>query len=118
MHIFKTRLFAKWARKERLSDSLLWQAVHEMEQGLIDANLGGHVYKKRIPLQGSGKRGGARSILVYREADKAFFIFGYTKNEKANMSDEELKLAKMLAGELLNYSGDQLNKFVKKSKLN
>jgi hypothetical protein len=48
MRIFKTRLFAKWARKEKLTDRLLQQAIHEMEQGLLDADLGGCVYKKRI----------------------------------------------------------------------
>lgn len=117
MRIFKTRLFDKWARKEKLSDSLLKQAIHEMEQGLIDANLGGHVYKKRIPLKGQGKRGSARSILVFQITMKAFFIFGYAKNEKANVSDQELKLAKILAKELLNYSDDQLDKLVKESKL-
>nr|MCH9769421.1 type II toxin-antitoxin system RelE/ParE family toxin [Gammaproteobacteria bacterium] len=92
MRIFKARFFAKWARKERLSDNLLWRAVCEMEQGLVDADLGGHVYKKRIALQGRGKRGGARSIIAYQVAEKAFFIFGYSKNEKVSMSAEEAKV--------------------------
>ena len=114
MRLFKTRLFAKWARKEKLSDSLLSQAVQEMERGLIDADLGGHVYKKRIALKGQGKRGGARTILAYQVTDKAFFIFGYAKNEKANISIEELKITRAFAKELLNYSNTQLDALVKK----
>lgn len=117
MRIFKTRLFAKWARKEKLSDSLLRQAVREMKLGLIDGDLGGHVYKKRIALKGHGKRGGMRSIIAYRTSDKAFFIFGYAKNEKEDMTTEEKKIAKAFASELLAYSTEQLNKLVKGSKL-
>jgi len=117
MRVFKTRLFAKWARKEKLTDQLLNQAVNEMEQGLVDANLGGHVYKKRIALKGQGKRGGMRTILVYQAMKKVFFIFGYTKNEKANVSDEELSIAKRFAKELLTYSDNQLKNLVKVGKL-
>lgn len=117
MRVFKTRLFAKWAQKEELSDLLLRQAVHEMEVGLVDADLGGHVYKKRIALKGHGKRGGVRSIIAYRASDKAFFIFGYAKNAKDNMSAEEKKIAKAFASELLAYSDEQLNTLFKNGKL-
>ena len=85
MRIYKTRLFAKWARKEGLFDGFLSQAIQEMEAGLIDADLGGGVYKKRIALPGRGKRGGARTIIAYRTNQVAFFIFGYSKNKKDNL---------------------------------
>jgi len=117
MRIFKTRLFAKWAKKEKLFDDALNQAVSEMEQGLIDANLGGHVYKKRVAQKGRGKRGSTRTILVYRSSSNAFFIFGYSKNEKDNVSDDELKQAKAFAKELLSYSETQLNTLVETGKL-
>ena len=45
-------------RKTELTDSALCDAVAEMAQGLIDADLGGGVVKKRIGLAGRGKRGG------------------------------------------------------------
>jgi len=35
-------------RKAGLSDPALLDAVSEMAQGLVDANLGGHVVKKRV----------------------------------------------------------------------
>ncbi|RDI41106.1 type II toxin-antitoxin system RelE/ParE family toxin [Aquicella lusitana] len=117
MRIFKTPVFAKWAKQEKLTDSQLRQAIREMEQGLIDADLGGHIYKKRIALPGRGKRGGSRSILAYQAKEKAFFIFGFAKNEKATISDEELKIAKVFAKELLQYSNEQLNKLIKDGKL-
>lgn len=57
--VFKTRHFARWMRKTDLSDSALCAAVMEMIQGLVDADLGGGVLKKRVGLAGRGKRGGA-----------------------------------------------------------
>ena len=56
---FKTRVFARWARKEGMADRVLLAAVAEMESGLVDARLGGGLFKKRVGLPGSGKRGGA-----------------------------------------------------------
>jgi len=117
VRIFKTPFFTKWAKKEKLTDALLRQAVKEMEEGLIDADLGGHIYKKRIALQGRGKRSGARSILAYQIREKAFFIFGFAKNEKATIDDEELRIAKVFAKELLKYPDIQLDKLVNDSKL-
>jgi len=117
MRIFKTRLFAKWLRKEKLSDQLLRGAVQEIEKGLVDADLGENVYKKRIPLKGRGKRGGARSIIAYKASEKTFFIFGFAKNEKDNVSSKELKIVKSLARELLSYTDRELSELIKDGKL-
>jgi len=110
MQVFKTKLFAKWAGKEGLNDQALWDAVQEMEQGLIDAELGGHVCKKRVALGGRGKRGGARTLLAFKQGDKAFFMFGFAKNEKANITDDELKALKLLANQYLGYTSAGLKK--------
>lgn len=72
MQAFKTKAFAKWANGEGLDDDALASAVVEMEQGLIDARLGGHVVKKRVALPGRGKRGGARTLVAFKEDDRAF----------------------------------------------
>jgi hypothetical protein len=53
--IGKTKYFAKWARQAGLSDSALLKAVKEMEQGLIDADLGGGVVKKRVHFPGRAR---------------------------------------------------------------
>ncbi|MFH0927844.1 MAG: type II toxin-antitoxin system RelE/ParE family toxin [bacterium] len=44
--ILKTRHFARWARKSGLADSLLDEAVFEIERGLLEADLGGGIVKK------------------------------------------------------------------------
>lgn len=117
MRVFKTRWFRKWAVKEGLDDEALRTAVEEMENGLIDAELGGHVVKKRVALPGRGKRGGSRTLVVYRQADKAFFVYGFAKNERANINDNELKALKLLATHLLEYSNQALLKTIKSGEL-
>jgi hypothetical protein len=117
MKAFKTRAFAKWANSEGLDDVALASAVEEMEQGLIDAQLGGDVVKKRVALPGRGKRGGARTLVAFRRRDRAFFIFGFAKNERANVSKDELKALKLLAKELLNYPVTSLDFAVRSGEL-
>ena len=117
MQAFKTRSFARWANGEGLDDDALASAVVEMEQGLIDARLGGQVVKKLVALPGRGKRGGARTLVAFRQHDKAFFIYGFAKNARANVSDDELKALKLLAKELPNYPAATLTKAVEAGEL-
>lgn len=112
MRIFKNRLFNRWAAKEGLDDAALRAAVKEIERGLIDADLGGHVLKKRVAIGGKGKRGGARTLLAYRVGDKAFFVYGFAKNARDNISDDELKALRRLAKELLGYSDKELTEAI------
>ena len=81
---FKTRHFCRWMRKTELTDGVLCAAVREMTQGLIDADLGGGVVKKRVGLAGRGKRGGARTLIATNKNNRWFFLFGFEKNELAN----------------------------------
>lgn len=101
---FKTKTFAKWMRKIGLKDQDLLLAIMEMETGLIDADLGGNVYKKRIGLPGMGKRAGARTIVASKLYRKWFFLFGFMKNEKDNISDDELIYLQSTAKRLLHLS--------------
>lgn len=91
-----------------MSDQALRDAVSEMARGLIDANLGGHVVKKRVALPGKGKRGGARTIVATRMSDRWFFLFGFSKNERANIDDDELKVFQEVAKDFLAFNDHQL----------
>ena len=46
--VFKTRTFARWSRRAALPDQTLCAAVEEIAAGLVDADLGGNVLKKRV----------------------------------------------------------------------
>lgn len=117
MRVFKNKAFNKWAAKEGLSDKLLLSAIDEIAQGLVEADLGGHVFKKRVAVGGRGKSGGFRTLLAYRAEDKAFFVYGFAKSARSNISAKELAALKGLAAELLGYSTAQLNKVVKNGAL-
>ena len=106
--VFRTRTFTRWMRKVGLTDEALYQAVDEMAQGLVDADLGGHVVKKRVALPGKGKSGGARTIEATKMADRWFFLFGFSKNERANIGSADLRALQELAHTLLGFNAQQL----------
>lgn len=99
-------------RRTGLSDAALCEAVSEMRQGLVDADLGGGVVKKRVALPGRGKSGGARTLVATNRADRWFFIFGFAKNERANVSDEELEALQTLAADLLKLAAKELDTLI------
>ena len=110
--IFRTRTFSRWMRKSGVSDSDLTGAVEEMMQGLVDAELGGHLFKKRVAVPGRGKRGGARTILATRMEGFWFFLFGFKKNERDNIDKHELRLLKEVARDLLSFDAGQLGQAI------
>ncbi|HLF97639.1 MAG TPA: type II toxin-antitoxin system RelE/ParE family toxin [Methylococcaceae bacterium] len=106
--VFKTRPFTRWQDKAGLPDRALCQAVSEMERGLIDADLGGGVVKKRVPLPGRGKSGSTRTLVATNKGSRWFFLFGFSKNERANIDTDELKALQELAGQYLVLDDHQL----------
>jgi len=84
---------------------------------LYEANLGWYLFKKRIGLKGKGKRGGLRTIIAFKKEDKAFFIYGFVKNKKANIDEAEEKTYKKLAILLLSCSDDTINNAIKNKEL-
>ena len=112
MRVFKYGSFSRFARKENILDTTLLEAVRRAENGQIDADLGGGIIKQRIPRQGQGKRGGYRALILYRTSERAFFVYGFAKNERDNISGAELTELKNLAAVMLNLSDAQLKKLV------
>jgi len=62
-----------------------------MRNGLLDADLGGGVFKKRIARPGRGKRGGYRTILAADLRNRWVFLFGFAKSKRDNLDDAELR---------------------------
>ncbi len=108
MQIFKNAWFERFARKQRITDVALIEAVRRAERGQIDADLGGGVIKQRVARAGQGKSGGFRTIILYRQERRAFFVFGFAKNEQANIEDVEEVQFKKMAKELLALSNEQM----------
>jgi len=115
--IFKTRVFDRWMQKTDLSDALLLNAVAEMECGLIDADLGGGVVKKRIALPNRGKSGSARTLIATNKNDRWFFVLGFEKNQRDNIDKTELIALKEAAKTMLALSEKQLHSILTAEKL-
>jgi hypothetical protein len=94
VRIFKYPWFKRYADKESLSDDELKSVVKNIEEGRIDADLGGGVYKQRIARTGAGKSVGYRSIVYFRSAFRTFFVYAFAKSDRANIGDDELKAFK------------------------
>jgi hypothetical protein len=110
--VFKTRNFNRWMRKTELTDEALCVAVYEMEKGLVDADLGGGVVKKRVPLPGRGKSGSTRTLVATNKGKRWFFVFGFEKNDRSNVNARELEALQTLAADLLKLSSTELDAHV------
>ncbi|MDR2213458.1 MAG: type II toxin-antitoxin system RelE/ParE family toxin, partial [Pseudomonadales bacterium] len=101
MSVYLTKEFARFARKAGLTDSALLQAAQAVTAGRHDADLGGGVFKQRVARVGGGKSGGFRTIILFRSGPHSFFVHGFAKNVKENLSVKELTALKRLADVLL-----------------
>lgn len=93
------------------------EAVDRAEKGLIDADLGGGVIKQRIGRQGAGRSGGYRSVLLYRQGEKAFFIFGFAKSAQDNVRDDEEAQFKKAAKVILALSDAQILQLIENGQM-
>lgn len=103
MRILKNKAFTRFAKKSGMGDAMLCEAIRNAQRGLIAADLGGGIIKQRIARPGQGKSGGFRILIVFKAGERAFFVHGFAKNEKDNISAEEMVALKKLASELLAY---------------
>ena len=108
MRIFKNAWFDRFARKEGISDKSVAQAIERAERGLIDADLGGGVIKQRVARPGQGKSGGFRTVVLYRTAQRAFFVYGFAKSDRDNIGKDEEAQFRRAAGYVLGLSDEQL----------
>jgi hypothetical protein len=110
VRIYKTKVFSRWAAEQGLNDLSLWKAVSEMMSGLIDADLGSGLLKKRVARTGQGKSGSFRTLVATNKGDLWIFVFGFSKNERSNINQKEAKALKKLAEKLLSLNEQDLLK--------
>ena len=108
MRIFKSKWFQRFAAKEQITDAALRDAVNRAERGQIDADLGGGVIKQRIARSGRGRPKGYRTIIFFRRGIRAFFMYGFSKSQRANIDDHELRQFKEAAKHVMALSESQL----------
>lgn len=78
------------------------------------ADLGGGVIKQRVARKGQGKSGGFRTIILYRAAERAFFVYGFSKSDLENIDSHEETQFKKAASHVLGLSDEQLAELIDK----
>jgi len=112
LRVFKNAWFGRFARKERISADALWEAVERAENGLVDADLGGGVIKQRLARPGAGKSKGYRSIVLYKQGERAFFVYGFPKSDLDNIRDDEEEQFKRAAKLILALTDEQIRQLI------
>ena len=109
MRVFKNGWFQKFARKEKISDAMLCEAVARAERGQIDADLGSGLIKQRLARPGAGKSGGFRTLVFFRTQQRAVFAFGFAKSDIANLDDADEAYLKKAAKLVLGFTDEQMD---------
>ena len=117
MGVYKTKAFSRFSRKAGLSREALIEAARAVMSGRCDADLGRGVFKQRVARPGGGKSGGFRTLLAFRASGSCFFVYGFAKNDMANLTKKELEVVQATAAILLNYSAGDLAQVVARGEL-
>jgi hypothetical protein len=108
LRIFVTKWFSRFARKEKIEDGRLREAIDRAEQGSIDADLGGNLIKQRIARVGRGRSGGYRTLIAFHAEARSIFLYGFAKNNRANIEAADLENLKKLASRLLALNDEEI----------
>jgi hypothetical protein len=113
MRIFKNQWFTRFAAKEGVTDGELKDMVNQLEAGQADADLGGGVYKVRVARPGAGKSGGYRVIVFFKSGERMFYVYGFAKSARDNISDKELRKLKDDAKDGFALTDEQIKAMLK-----
>lgn len=115
MRILLTKPVLKWLEKEKfIEENDLLEAANEVIEDIYDANLGGNLFKKRISNNSNqGKSAGSRLIIGFKKGLNLYFLHVFNKNNKGNITANELKALKIRIKILLNLGEKELDKAIK-----
>lgn len=107
--VFVVQAFGRFQRREKISDLMLCAALANAHNGLIDAALGGEVIKQRIARKGQGKSGGYRVLIAFRDGERAVFLYGFAKSERADVRPDQLAALKLYAQRWLGLDDEKVS---------
>jgi hypothetical protein len=117
MRKLSTKWFKKWSKKSKINNHDLLDTIDNLIKGLSTADLGSNLFKIRVKRKYSGKSSGFRTIIVYKEGEKAIFLYGFAKNERENISKTEFLYFKKLGNDLLALNENQIKQLIKTKSL-
>jgi len=107
---FKTAWFSKAARKARIKDDALCDAIREVMKGQAD-DLGGGVFKKRL------NQNRHRSIILAKGGRYWVYEYLFAKKDRANIENDELDDFRTLAKAYAMLSEEQMAKLLEDNDL-
>ncbi len=115
MNIYRTKEFSRLARKERIDDLTLCEAINRADKGLVDATLGKFLIKQRVARPNEGRSGGYRTIVFYRQDNRAVFLHLFAKNDKGNLTHDELAAYRDFAKHLAELTVQQIKMLIERA---
>ena len=98
---FKTAWFAKAARKARIKDDELYEAIQKVMKGQA-VDLGDGVFKKRL------NKNMHRSIIVAKGGRYWIYEYPFAKKDRENIEEDELEDFRTLAKSYATLSEEQI----------
>jgi len=117
LRVFKTKVIIRFFRRERIVDTVLWEAIERAERGSIDADLGGGLIKQRLARPGQGRSGGYRVIVAYRVNNRAVFLYGFSKKDLQNISQDQLQTFRTIGANWLAASAATIEQAIAEGEL-
>ncbi len=108
MGFYKLKRFHRFCRRNRLLDSQLAALARSLLRGRADVDLGAGLYKLRLAKEGAGKSGGFRLMVAQGSRAHVFFLLGFEKSDRGNVSDRELHALRLQAHSLARFSEAQI----------
>jgi hypothetical protein len=117
LRVFKTKGLIRFARRERITDAVLREAIERADRSTIDADLGGGLIKQRLARPGQGRSGGYRVIVAYRVKGRAVFLYGFAKNDLDNISADQLQTFRAIGANWLAASAAVIRQAIDEGEL-
>lgn len=117
MKSYESKWFAKWAKKNGLTNRQLLEAVSRTDAELGVVDLGGFIYKIRIGKNNQGRSGGYRTILAYKAHKRSIFLFGFEKNDLDNIDKNQLLLYREYAKTFMGMTEKEIQILVDSEKI-
>ncbi len=102
-----SKWFSKWMRKSKIDNESLLSAIKNIDSE-NNVDLGSGLYKVRVARLNQGKSGGYGTLLVYKRERLALFVYGFSKNERDNISAKEVSILKKQAKQILEFEMKQI----------
>ena len=114
MQVYKTNQFTRFADKEKINDDSLYKAIRQAEKGNIDKKIRDDIIVQRVAREGQGKRRGYRTVILFKQGDKAFFLKGYERKKQDGINEKDVQYYKNLADDISQLNKIELQTAIKK----